>query len=307
VSATVLLAALLVATGAAGLAAVVGRPAARIDPRLRPYTVVTHVALGVAADGAARPAAGATLPKLFGPPLVAALRASQRLVRRSDDARLERRLYQAGLAGVSVDEHRSRMIVTGAAWGAALGAGGLLLRSPFLGVIFVGVGAVAGSARVRATVDRRIDERRDQLRRELYTVNHMLALHLRTGAGPVQAVQRVVERGTGAVVAELGHALAWIRAGLREPDAFRRAAQLTPEPSAARTYLLFAAGAERGADLAGALLALSDDLRDARREELRQAAVKRRAAMLLPTIGILAPIMLLFIAAPLPSIVFGMR
>jgi tight adherence protein C len=55
------------------------------------------------------------------------------------------------------------------------------------------------------------------------------------------------------------------------------------------------------------LLALSDDLRDARREELRQAAVKRRAAMLLPTIGILAPIMLLFIAAPLPSIVFGMR
>jgi hypothetical protein len=164
---------------------------------LRPYTVVTHVALGVAADGAARPAAGATLPKLFGPPLVAALRASQRLVRRSDDARLERRLYQAGLAGVSVDEHRSRMIVTGAAWGAALGAGGLLLRSPFLGVIFVGVGAVAGSARVRATVDRRIDERRDQLRRELYTVNHMLALHLRTGAGPVQSSPSSATRSRG--------------------------------------------------------------------------------------------------------------
>jgi hypothetical protein len=29
--------------------------------------------------------------------------------------------------------------------------------------------------------------------------------------------------------------------------------------------------------------------------------------MLIPTIGILAPIMLLFIAAPLPSIVLGQR
>ena len=32
-----------------------------------------------------------------------------------------------------------------------------------------------------------------------------------------------------------------------------------------------------------------------------------RAAMLVPTIAVLAPVMLLFIAAPLPSIVFGSR
>jgi hypothetical protein len=62
---------------------------------------------------------------------------------------------------------------------------------------------------------------------------------------------------------------------------------------------------ERGADLAEGLLALSAQLREARREAVRKQAVRRRAAMLLPTIGILAPIMLLFIAAPLPSIVLG--
>jgi hypothetical protein len=33
--------------------------------------------------------------------------------------------------------------------------------------------------------------------------------------------------------------------------------------------------------------------------------VRRRAAMLVPTIAVLAPVMLLFIAAPLPTIVFG--
>jgi hypothetical protein len=52
---------------------------------------------------------------------------------------------------------------------------------------------------------------------------------------------------------------------------------------------------------------LSEDIRDARREQLHKDAVRRRAAMLIPTIGILAPIMLLFIAAPLPSIVLGHR
>ena len=122
----------------------------------------------------------------------------------------------------------------------------------------------------------------------------------------MQAVQRVVDRGHGAVVEELEAVLASMRSGMGEADAFRRAAELTPEPSAARTYQLFAAGVERGVDLAGGLLALSEDLRDARRERTAtRTATKRRAAMLVPTIAILAPIMLLFIAAPLPSIVFG--
>ena len=52
---------------------------------------------------------------------------------------------------------------------------------------------------------------------------------------------------------------------------------------------------------------MSEDLRDAGREEIRKTATKRRAAMLVPTIAVLAPVMLLFIAAPLPSIVFGSR
>jgi hypothetical protein len=92
-----------------------------------------------------------------------------------------------------------------------------------------------------------------------------------------------------------------------EPEAYRRGAEITPEPNAARTYNLFAAGTERGVDLGTALRSLSEDLRDARREELRRAATKRRAAMLIPTIAVLAPIMLLFIAAPLPTVIFGGR
>src|SRR4029079_12290472 len=135
----------------------------------------------------------------------------------------------------------------------------------------------------------------------------LLAMHVRTGAGPMQAVQRLVARGRGAVVVELRDVLVWIRRGMGEAGGFRHAAEGTPEPSATRTYQLVAAGVERGVDLASGLLALSEDIRDARREQLHKDAVRRRAAMLIPTIGILAPIMLLFIAAPLPSIVLGHR
>ena len=156
-------------------------------------------------------------------------------------------------------------------------------------------------------LERTIAERANRIRSELYTVNHLLAMHVRTGSGPIQSVQRVVDRGRGVVVEELGSLLVAIRHGVSEAEAFRRAAELTPEPTAARTYQLLAASAERGADLGSSLLALSDDVRDARREQLHKDAVRRRAAMLIPTIAILAPIMLLFIAAPLPSIVLGNR
>jgi tight adherence protein C len=176
---------------------------------------------------------------------------------------------------------------------------------PVIMVALGGCGFVFGATRAKGRLDRAIADRSERIRLELYTVNQLLAIHLRTGAGPVQAVQRIVDRGSGAVVEELDEVLVWIRAGTGEAEAFERAAALTAEANAARTYKLFAAGTERGADLAGALRALSEDLRDSRREELRQAATRRRAAMLVPTIAILAPVMLLFIAAPLPSVVFG--
>jgi hypothetical protein len=135
------------------------------------------------------------------------------------------------------------------------------------------------------------------MRIELYTVNQLLAMHARVGGGVVQAVQRVVDRGNGAVVEELAEVLRMHRSGRRITDALEHAARTTPEPNAARTYKLLANGVEYGADLAEGLRALSEDIRDQRVEAMKRAATKRRAAMLVPIIAVLAPVMLLFIAA----------
>ncbi|HEX4528921.1 MAG TPA: type II secretion system F family protein [Acidimicrobiia bacterium] len=300
------------ALAAAGVAALLVPPTRRLAPRVRPYTVTARARLGREADltaaGVGVASTSGTIVRLFGPPGRAFVARLGRLLERRNDETLALQLRQAGYVDVAPDEYRSRVAVYGLAAalaGAALGALALHSAPAALGL---GVcGAVFGTSRLRGRLERGIEDRRERLRLELYTVNQLLAMHVRTGAGPVQATQRVVDRGAGAVVEELTAVLATMRNGVSEPEAFRRAAELTPEPAAARTYKLFAAGAERGVDLADGLRALSEDLRDARREEIRQTATKRRAAMLVPTIAVLAPVMLLFIAAPLPSIVFGGR
>jgi Flp pilus assembly protein TadB len=297
--------------GAAGVAALLVPPTRRLAPRVRPYTIAARARFGRGADAgdlSTAPESSSAVARVFGPPFAALVHRLGRLVERRTDDALARSLQQAGFVDVTPDEYRTRTAVHVLAAGAAGAALGVLVFHRPVAAVGLGLcGVVFGASRLRGKLERAIVDRRERIRLELYTVNQLLAMHVRTGAGPVQATQRIVDRGDGVVVDELRSVLAAMRNGVGEPDAFRRAAEATPEPAAARTYKLFAAGAERGVDLADGLRALSEDLRDARREEIRQTATKRRAAMLVPTIAVLAPVMLLFIAAPLPSIVFGSR
>jgi Flp pilus assembly protein TadB len=309
-NAVVLLAALGIGAGLAGVASLAHPPAPRLGPRVRPYAIVARTALGhppepVSTRGA-RSAPSSTFGRLFGPPLRAAVARTSAAIESRSDEQLARSLRQAGRHEVTPDEYRVRQVIVACV--AAFAGGALValtLRSPLFTLVATFAGFVYGSTRERRKLERAIESRAARIRLELYTINHLLAMHVRTGAGAMQAVQRVVDRGQGAVVSELADVLTWTRSGMAEGDAFRRAAELTPDASAARSYNLLAAGVERGVDLGAGFLALSEDIRDARRERLHKEAVRRRAAMLVPTIAILAPIMLLFIAAPLPSIVLG--
>jgi Flp pilus assembly protein TadB len=294
-----------------GIAALVVPPTRRLAPRVRPYAIAARTRFGRGGEVGelvTTPASTSTVARVFGPPFSALVQRLGRVLERRSDVALARSLQQAGYVDVTPDEYRTRMAVQVLAFGAGgAGFGVLVFHAPLAALGLGACGVVFGASRLRGRLERSIADRRERIRLELYTVNQLLAMHVRTGAGPVQATQRIVDRGQGLVVDELRSVLAAMHTGVGEPDAFRHAAELTPEPSAARTYKLFAAGAERGVDLADGLRALSEDLRDSRREEIRQTATKRRAAMLVPTIAVLAPVMLLFIAAPLPSIVFGSR
>jgi pilus assembly protein TadC len=221
------------------------------------------------------------------------------------------RLRQSGLfPGLSgaeaVNSYRVKQVTAGVTWLGLSVMAAIALELPGgRGAALALLGSVIGIARQRGRIDRTVEGRRQRMRIEIYTVNQLLAMRIRAGGGVVHAVSQICQRGQGEVVGELSEALRLHRAGMRAAEAFRRIAALTPESECARTYGLLAAADERGADLGLSLLALAEDVREGRREAIRRAATKRRAAMLVPIIGILAPVMLLFVGAPLPSLLFN--
>jgi Flp pilus assembly protein TadB len=312
----VILASLLAGFTVARIAWRVVRPPARLGARVRPYTISSRSALGRRPDtlvlsDSAVDCSDSVLVRLLGPMVLRLADALGGLVDRGGDERLLLRLKHAGVLGDVPEARRALQyrvqVVTTAAVASAGGLGlGLLIGHTAAPALAVGaIGLVFGLAWPRGRLDRLITRRREEMRVELYTVNHLLAMHVRVGGGVIQALQRVVERGSGAVVAELAEVLRAHRSGVRISAALTRAAAQSAEPHAARTYRLLAASAEHGADLARGLMDLSRDLHSQRREDLRRLATRQRAATIIPIVVILAPVLLLFVAAPLPSIVFG--
>lgn len=278
-------------------------PPARLAGRVRPYVFGSNWR-------GARPAmpGGENLLQILLAPLARRL---NRLVTGERSGAIKLKLRQSGeYGGFDAEQalfaYRLRQLSA-----ATLALAGSIPVSIVLGLPFpraaalVGLGLLVGISRSRGQVDRVIRSRQELMKIEIYTVNQLLAMWVRSGGGVVHAVSQVVARGKGQVVSELAEAMRMHRAGMRASDAFTRLATTTPEPSCARTYSLLAAAEERGADLARALLDLSEDVREGRREAMRRSATRKRAAMLIPIIGILAPVMLLFVGAPLPQVIFN--
>lgn len=300
---------LLAATGSAlvvgGLMWVLVPPTPRLASRFRPYLAPS--AESVTPDGRSAPL------RIFGPIVTRLATALGRRLDSSGDEALAARLRQAGIQPELGDEERvaafrlcqlRALFLGGAGGGLVASAVGFSTRG-VLGLILVG--AVAGLGRTRGRVERSLEERRLRMRIEIYTIDQLLALRVRAGGAVVQAVNQVIGRGRGEVVRELAEAVRLHRAGMSAAEAFDRIADLTPEPACARTYRLLAIADERGVDLAAGLLALAEDVRETRREAMKRAATRRRAAMLVPTIALLAPTLLLFVAAPLPYLLTGWR
>lgn len=307
---------LLTAGATVTMVAVLTRAPRRLGPRVRPYTIASRTALGRSADVRALVSGGrrsGALVHLFHPMVESVAATVGRLADRAGDEALARRLRQAGmfpdLAEMDrVGAYRLRQLGNIAGWGASTTAIGMMVGlSAAQGVAFFVLGCVIGAARQRGRLERAIEDRRARMRIEIYTVNQLLAMRVRAGGGVLSAVSHICTRGQGEVVAELTEALRLHRAGTKASEAFRRVAELSPEPYCSRTYGLLSVAEDRGADLADALLSLSEDVREARREAIRRSATKRRAAMLIPTVAILAPVMLLFVGAPLPSLLLGFR
>lgn len=221
----------------------------------------------------------------------------------SDDT-LATKLDNAGYR-LGVDDYRQRqlgLLVAGLALGGLLG---ISLGTGFAGTIgLLSVGGVLGLTFWRSRLDRRLEARRDAMTAEAYVICQLLAVYLRTGDTPQSALERLVGRTGGHLPTELRHALTRIHRGTPPLDVFLHLAQRTHVPAAAQLYRTYGAAW----DAAGnpeALMSTATVLRSTRRQALTRRMTKRKTAMVLPLVGVIAPIIMLFIAAALPSLIFG--
>ncbi|HUF96201.1 MAG TPA: type II secretion system F family protein [Acidimicrobiia bacterium] len=303
-SGLVLSAAMATSAAVGMLVYVLAPPPKRLTTRVRPYLIPT-VRPGQGLDGRG------SFARVFMPMFDHAASWLSDLVDRRGPEYTLVRLRQAGWFQDLGESEMLRAYRRTQLRGAVLGTGsglavGFLVGLPTVSGLVLGLlGLVVGVTRQRGALETAIDERSELMRIEIYTVNQLLAMRVRAGGGVIHAVSATVSRGQGEVVAELSQALRLHRAGWRASDAFRRIAEITPEPFCSRTYRLLASAEERGSDLASSLLALSEDVRETRREAIKRSATKRRAAMLIPTIAVLAPVLIIFVAAPLPYLITG--
>lgn len=299
--------AMLLAGAAGGLLAwVLLRPLPPLARRVRPYTSGNRTRLDLPADPSAPTGAGPSgaAGAVLGPLLAAAALTLSRLIDREPEPRLALRLRQAGYAPDlaetdRLERYRLQRVTTAAGAAGAGGLLGLILADVALMGLLGCCGLVWGVTAPRSRVATAIARRRERISVDLQPINHQLAISQLTGGGVDDALRRLVQRGSGPVVEELAEALRWRRAGLALPEALRRLAERTVEPHAARTYLALAAAADQGAPIADALLDLSEDVRNSRRDAMERRAVRRRATMTLPLLAFLVPPLLLLIGAPL--------
>ena len=303
-------------TFAAAAASLLVRPPRRLGPRVRPYTAVTRVGLGLIPDVLGRANPGplfgqATLRRLWAPMLAGPVDRLVQMLLFIDEERLELRLRQSGLypnieEAMRPQAYRMGVLLRTSALAAGGGALAAVTGGSGARVLLFGLaGAALGVFLARSRLAEAVRRRRDAIRAELYTINQLVAMYTRVGGGALEALRYAAERARGEAVQELSEVLLLHERGWSLGEALERAGRLTPEPEAARTYRLVSTCQEQGADLSQALLALSKDLRSVRRDDMRRRAAKRRILMVIPVVVILAPVTMLFLAAPIPSIVFG--
>jgi tight adherence protein C len=217
----------------------------------------------------------------------------------------EQKLRQAGMGDVSLEDARRQQLAFTA---GGIGLGVLMALVLQLGaasaLLLVVVSAIGGFTRWRSRIDRAIRLRSERLRAEAHVMCQTLAMYLRTGDNPQPACERLVRRSRGEVSHDLGRAVSLIRSGSTAREVFDRTAQETAEPSAARLYRMLGSSWDDGGD-ANALMQLSESLRESRRQGMKRTMARRRVFMVLPMTLILGPIILLFIIAPIPSIILN--
>lgn len=297
----------LCAAVAVGLAtAKMVRPLRPLSNRLRPYTEVGRGRLGLPPDVGPEPILfGEAMRRVLGPLAEVVGRRLVRVFRMGDIEAIDLRLRQAGHP-MSIETYRTRHVAWAVGTPVLLILVALYLQAPPALLVLVAIlGAAAGMTRMPVIVKAFTRRRCDRMRNDLYTIAQLLAVHVQARTTLLTAIRELVDEGSGPVIEDLRRALNLIAVGYGDEAAFRLLDRETPEPAAGIFYRFLASSCTAAIDLPPALLQRATEMRNQRREEIERTSIKRTITMLVPNLLIMAPVMIVFMAAPLRSLVFG--
>ncbi|HEX3425500.1 MAG TPA: type II secretion system F family protein [Acidimicrobiales bacterium] len=281
------------------------RPRRRIAHQIAPYTVVARSHLGVDVESLPEPlVSGEVVRRVLGPLGSIVSRRLLQLLGLTDRQALELKLRQAGQP-MTIEQYRRRHLQYAIGAPIVCGMIGWALGSTLLVVLFMVGGSFAGARRMPDRLRGMTRRRRERIRSDLPTIAWMLTPRIRNRMTVVVAIGALVEQGSGAVVEDLSRALALIGNGFSPSAAFDQITKESPEPAAARFYAVLGAATAGAIDLAPALLELARELRTHRREEIERSSAKRQMAMIIPDLAFMAPVLLMFLVAPIPRLLFG--
>jgi tight adherence protein C len=280
-------------------------PRRGIARQVAPYTAAARSRLGLHVAAIPEPLfSGEVVRRVLGPLGTVISAQLNKLLGLGDSQALELRLRQAGQPWTA-DEYRRLHMKWAILAPIASTVVGWLLGTTFMIVLFLAGGIIFGARHMPDKLKGKTKRRTARMRSDIPTVAWMIAPRIRNRMSLTVAVADVAAHGTGPVIDDLHRALDLVERGTSEVNAYELIAHETIEPTAARFYELLAVATTGGINLVEALRELARETRTRRREEVERSAAKRQIAMVLPDLAFMAPVLMLFLLAPVPRLLFG--
>ena len=233
---------------------------------------------------------------VFGPALTAAASSLERVL--GGNASIRRRLERAALP-ITVHDFRVEQVLWGlVAFGVTASLSLVVaLRAPDRTVpmlVLCAIAFVLGVLLRENRLSAQVKARERRILAEFPTIAELLALAVGAGEGPVAALDRVVTRSRGALVADLAVVLADIRTGTPVGAALDTLARRSGLPVVSRFAEGMAVAIERGTPLAAVLHAQAGDVREAGRRALIESGARKEIAMMVPVVFLVLPVTVVF-------------
>lgn len=216
------------------------------------------------------------------------------------DQSVARRIARMGVsAPITQDQYRREQV----RWAAVATAIGCLvaiwfhpslLRAMILILTSAASGAVLRDRRLTGEV--KLHEAK--IAAHFPQVAELLALAVSAGESPIAALDRLVARGKGPLIAEFDSAINLMKAGVPLVVALDEIARTSGVPALRRFIDGVVVTLERGTPIAETLRMQANDVREERRRALLEASGRAEIAMMIPIVFLIMPITVLFALWP---------